>query len=309
MSQKLITEKAIVGKYFALLEEPTTPTVEKLAMVVNSSQDLERHGWLGMPPGMREWVGGRSAKKLRASEFSIINKDFESTVAYHERERTEDKTGQLDIRINEHAMRAVHHDELLLSTLINNAESSVCYDGQYFFDTDHTEGDSGSQSNDLTYNANTETAPTTAEMEAAILQSIQAIIGFKDDQGLPMNQYAKKFLVMVPTPFWASARAAVGAQVIVDGSASRTGLISGWGDVEITVQVNPLLNWTTKFATFRTDGSVKPFIQQVREQVTTDVLGEGSDHFFNTREILVSLKKAGNMGLGLWQGSALTTLT
>ena len=30
-----------------------------------------------------------------------------------------------------------------------NGEATVCYDGQYFFDTDHVEGDSGTQSNDL----------------------------------------------------------------------------------------------------------------------------------------------------------------
>lgn len=309
MSQKLITERAILGKYFAKLENPTTPLVEKLAMTIESSQDSEKHAWLGMSPGFREWVGGRQAKGLRASDFTIVNKDYESTLAYHERDRAEDKTGQLDVRIGEHSMRALSHDEALLSTLIIAAESGVCYDGQYFFDTDHSEGDSGSQSNDLTYNAASTTAPTAAEMETAILESIQAMYGFKDDQGEPLNQSAKQFLVMVPTPFWAAARAAVNTNVIVDGSASRTALISGFGDIAVTVMANPRLTWTTKFATFRTDASVKPFIQQIREPVTVDILGEGSDHFFDTREIKVSLKKAGAMGLGLWQGATLTTLT
>jgi phage major head subunit gpT-like protein len=308
-SQKLITERAILGKYYARLEKPTTPLVEKLAMEINSSQDSEKHAWLGMPPAMREWIGGRQAKKFRASDFTIINKDFESTVEYHERERTEDKTGQLDVRLNEHADRAVSHDESLMSTLIEAAESAVCYDGQYFFDTDHVEGDSGTQSNDLSYNVTTPTAPTPLEMQAAILESIQAIIGFKDDQGEPMNQNAKSFLVMVPIPFWSPARTAIGATVISDGSNTATGLISGWDDIKIELQMNPRSTWTTKFSTYRTDGSVKPFIQQVREKATVDILGEGSDHFFNTRCIKASIKKAGNMGLGLWQGAALTTLT
>lgn len=309
MSQRIITERAILGKYFARLENPTTPLVEKLAMMVESSQDQEKHAWLGMSPGFREWVGSRQAKGLRAQDFTIVNKDYESTMSYHERDRAEDKTGQLDVRIGEHSLRALQHDEALLSTLIINAEAAACYDGQYFFDTDHTEGDSGTQSNDLSYNAGTTTAPTAAEMEAAILEAIQAMYGFKDDQGEPLNQAAKEFLVMVPTPFWAAARAAINANVIVDGSASRTALISGFGDIQVTVMANPRLTWTTKFATFRTDGSVKPFIQQVREPVTVDILGEGSDHFFHTREIQVSLKKSGAMGLGLWQGACLTTLT
>lgn len=309
MSQKLITERAIQGKYYALLENPVTPMVSALTMMIPSNQDIERHAWLGMVPGFREWIGGRQAQKLRASEFSIANKDFESTMAYHYRERTEDKTGQLDIRLNEHALRALGHDEALLSQQVIDAESTACYDGQYFFDTDHSEGASGTQSNDITSAASSTTAPTTAEMEKAILAAIAKIISFKDDQGEPMNQNAKKFLVMVPAAMWGAARAAVGAQTITDGSGSRTGLISGWGDIQVEVVMNPRLTWTTKIAVFRIDGSVKPFIQQVREPVTVDVLGEGSDYYFDTGEVKVSLKKAGNVGLGMWQMACLVTFT
>jgi hypothetical protein len=307
-SQNLITLKGIMGKYFARLEQPSTPTVDKLAMPLPSNQDTERHVWLGMPPGFRQWVGGRQKNKVRvAGDWSITNKDYESTEYYHERDRSEDKTGQLDIRIGEHAMRAVQHDEILLSTLIDGADAALCYDGQYFFDTDHTEGSSGTQSNSITYDSVSTTAPTAAEAEAALLAAIQKIYSYKDDQGLPLNQNAKEFLCMVPTPFWSAFRAAVGATVIVDGSVSRTGLINGFNDVKVNVQMNPNLTWTTKFALFRTDSAVKPFIQQIREPVTMDPLGPGSDHYFNTREIAISLKKAGAMGFGLWQGAVLST--
>jgi phage major head subunit gpT-like protein len=299
-----------MGKYFARMEQTPTPLVDNLAMLIPSNQDAERHVWLGMPAGFREWIGGRQKNKTRvAGDWKITNKDFESTEGYHERDRTEDKTGQLDIRIGEHAMRAVQHEEILLSQLLDGADAALCYDGQYYFDTDHSEGASGTQSNSITYDAVSTTAPTAGEMEAAILQAIQQQLGFKDDKGLPLNQAAKSFLVVVPTPFWAAARAAIGASIIIDASTSRTGLIKGATDINVTVSVNPMLTWTTKFATFRTDGLVKPFIQQVREPVTTDVLGVGSDNYFHTREILVSLKKAGNMGFGLWQGATLTTFT
>ena len=45
------------------------------------------------------------------------------------------------------ADRTVSHWASLLSTLIVNGESATCYDEQYFFDTDHSEGESGTQSN------------------------------------------------------------------------------------------------------------------------------------------------------------------
>lgn len=309
MSQKIITERAILGRYFQNLEKPVTEKVEKLSMLIESNQDEETHAWLGMPPGFREWVGARQAKGFNASEYKIVNKDYESTYHYHERERNEDKTGQLNARINQHSLRALSHDESLISQLLENGESSVCYDGQYFFDTDHAEGESGSQSNSISATASSASAPTAAEAETAIMKAIEKMYSFKDDQGEPLNENAKEFLIICPTPFWSAFRTAVGADVIVDGSASRTALIKNFGDVSVKVSQDPRLSWTTKFALFRTDSPVKPFIHQVREPVSMDILGEGSDHYFHTRQIQVSLKKAGAMGYGLWQGAVLTTFT
>ncbi|MBZ4251856.1 hypothetical protein LAJ57_13170, partial [Streptococcus pneumoniae] len=86
-----------------------------------------------------------------------------------------------------------------------------------------------------------------------------AIIGFKDDQGEPMNEEATSFLVMVPVPFMSAAAAALKNPVITDGSGSRTNTITNLGGFSFELAVNPRLTWTTKFATFRTDGMTKPF--------------------------------------------------
>lgn len=308
MSAKVLSDRAILGLYYQRLELGDTSWVGKLAMEVDSDQDKETLRWLGMPPQMREWLGGKQAKSFADFEYSITNKDWESTVEYHERELSEDKTGQLQVRLNEHVQRSYSHSAKLLTNLITAAESTPCYDGQYFFDTDHAEGDSGSQSNDLTASATSPTAPTAGEMEKAILASIAALYGLKDDQGEPLNENAKEFMIMVPTKFWAAALTAIGGGIIVDGSTSRSNMIVNQNEFNLTLKQNPRLSWTTKFATFRTDGNLKPFVDLVREPISVSVLGEGSDHYFNTRQKRVSVTKAGNVGYGLWQGAALTTL-
>lgn len=309
MSTKRLSDKAILGMYYNTLEQGPIAWVGQLAMEVNSNQDTETHAWIGMPPSFREWIGSRQAKGFNDFEYSVSNKDYESTIEYHERDLAEDKTGQLQVRIDEHAARALSHPAALLTTLILNAESTLCYDGQYFFDTDHTEGDSGTQDNDLSVNIASATAPTAAEMEDAILGSIQKMLGYVDDRGEPLNETAKEFLVMVPVPFWKSARAAASAGVILDGGQGRNNLITTFDDLTVKVVANPRLTWTDRFATFRTDGRVKPFIDQVREKVTTDILGQNSEYFFDTRHIKVSMKKAGALGYGLWQGAVQTTFT
>lgn len=307
MGVEVLSDRAISGRYYQTLEQGAHPWIGRLAVEIPSDQDSENHVWLGMPPQMREWLGGKQANTLRSFEYRITNKDWESTMEYHERELAEDKTGQFQVRLQEHIRRIQSHPAKLLSQLIMDAESNACYDGQYFFDTDHSEGDSGSQSNDVTYDVTTTTAPTVGDFEQAILSSVQQMYSFKDDQGEPINEDAREFGVMVPIPFWKTAMSALGGAIIVDGSVSRTNMIVNQNEFKLTLWANPRLTWTTKFATFRLDGVVKPFIDQVRERPVVKVLGEGSDHYFETRRKRVSVEKAGNVGFGLWQGACLTT--
>jgi hypothetical protein len=151
-----------------------------------------------MAPAMREWVGGRQAKGFRENGITIVNKRYEATLEVLLDEMRRDKTGQVMVRVAELAQRTNAHWAKLLSTLLIAGESAVCYDGQFFFDTDHAEGDSGAQDNDLSVDIAVTSAPTAGEMEGAILRLTQQILGFKDDQGEPMNEEARSFLVMVP---------------------------------------------------------------------------------------------------------------
>ena len=278
-------------------------------MLVTSDQESETYKWLGMAPAMREWVGGRVAKGFRDNGITIVNKTFEATLEVLLDEIRRDKTGQVMVRVRELAGRTNAHWAKLLSTLIIAGEAAVCYDGQYFFDTDHAEGDSGTQSNDIDSNIGTTTAPTAAEMETSILKAVEAIIGFKDDQGEPMNEEATSFLVMVPVPFMSAAAAALKNPVITDGSGSRTNTITNLGGFSFELAVNPRLTWTTKFATFRTDGMTKPFIRQEEEGVTVSAIAEGSELEFRENKHHYGVKAIRNVGYGYWQHACLTTMT
>jgi phage major head subunit gpT-like protein len=262
-----------------------------------------------MAPTMREWVGGRLAKGFRENGITIANKTFEATMEVLVDEMRRDKTGQIMTRVRELADRVNAHWAKLLSSLIIAAEAGACYDGQYFFDTDHSEGDSGTQDNDITNNITTTTAPTASEMESSILLATQAILGFKDDQGEPMNEDARSFLVMVPVPYMAAATAALKNPVIVDGSGARTNTIASMGGFTYELAVNPRLSWTTKFAVFRTDGQTKPFIRQEEQGIQVDAIAEGSELEFKENRHVYGVKAVRNVGYGYWQHACLVTHT
>lgn len=313
MGASALSSRAIIGEFYNTLEQDAGASwVDSVSNLFQSNQESETYKWLGMSPAMREWIGGRQAKGFRNDGITITNKNFEATLEVLVDEMRRDKTGQIMVRVRELAERTNAHWASLLSALIIAAESTVCYDGQFFFDTDHVEDASGSQSNDLTSDITTTTAPTSGEMETAILKSIEAIMGFKDNQGEPMNENARAFEIMVPVPFMSSAAGAIGSQIIVDASTSRSNRIITMGSLggfQVALRVNARLTWTTKFATFRTDAQTKALIRQEEEAVSIDAIAEGSELEFKEKKHHYGVKAMRNVGYGYWQRAALTTFT
>lgn len=311
--------RAIIGTFYETLEQSIGATwLGRLAMAFNSDQESETYKWLGASPAVREWIGGRLAKGLRENGLTIVNKKFEATLDISVDDLRRDKTGQIRVRIQEMADRVAAHPMSLISTLINNGGGStngLAYDGQYFFDTDHNEGDSGTLKNDLAagdyavLNVGAPTAPTSNEMADAILAVLGHFYSFKDDQGEPINEMAKQFLIMVPFNMWGVAQAAVSSNLLNTGSGGRDNPLVKMPGISIDVVANPRLTATDKFCMFRTDGRTKPFIQQTEEDVTISAKGEGSEYAFDNDAHQYGVKVIRNVGYGMWQHAIRATLS
>jgi phage major head subunit gpT-like protein len=301
-----LTSRAVIGRFYRRLEEYAQAAWwTKLAMHFASNQESETYRWLGMVPQVRQWVGGRRVRPLRNQGVTIVNKTWEATIRVDADEQRRDKTGQIMVRINELARRVATHPNKLLTTLLSGAEAAACYDGQYFFDTDHSEGDSGTQSNSISAAATTPTTPTDREMYEAIVKGIAQIMAVTDDQGEPMNEAARQFLVMVPMPFLSSTLVALSGKVV---DATTNPLASG-EPFNVTWVANPRLAWTTKFALFRTDGSTRPFIFQEELPVQVQVLAEGSELEVNENQHQYGVKAIHEAGYGFWQDACLVTFS
>lgn len=314
MDNNLISSRAISGMYYAVLEQSTgMEWLDAISNYFTSDQPEETYAMLGQVPAFREWIGGRQAKGLRDDFFTIRNKHFEATIEFLLKDLRRDKTGQIRARIAEFAMRGQSHFAKLLSTLIVNGASSICYDGQYFFDTDHSEGSSGTLSNSITTDISalpatvhgSTTAPSPEEMQQAILASVSQMFTFVDDQGEPINETASQFLVMVPVGL---SQATQSALSMARQAAASTFAVE---NLQIRAVVNPRLtaaSWTDKFATFRTDGSIKPLIRQEETKPSLKVKDEQSEFAFDNDAIQYGLDTWRNVGYGRWQGAVLNQL-
>ncbi len=109
----------------------------RVATVINSTSKSETYGWLGKFPKMREWVGDRVIKDMEAKGYTITNKDFEATVGVDRNDIEDDNLGVYGPLMQEMGVSAAQQPDDLTFGLMAQGTTETCYDGQYFFDTDH----------------------------------------------------------------------------------------------------------------------------------------------------------------------------
>ncbi|MCR6497083.1 Mu-like prophage major head subunit gpT family protein [Thermomonas sp. S9] len=115
-----------------------TPTDwEKIATRVPSSNTSNTYGWLNQFPKLREWVGDRVAKDMASSAYQVQNKLYEGTVAVKRTDIEDDNVGVYTPLFAEMGRAAKAHADELVFALLAAGETTLCFDGQNFFDTDH----------------------------------------------------------------------------------------------------------------------------------------------------------------------------
>lgn len=108
-----------------------------LAMLAPSSSTSNTYDWLGDFPDLREWIGDRVIKDMKENAYQIANKLFEGTVGIPRVNIEDDNVGTLGGRIRSMGESAARHPDKIIAALLQAGHTSLCYDGQYFFDVDH----------------------------------------------------------------------------------------------------------------------------------------------------------------------------
>lgn len=110
---------------------------QKIAMVVPSNKGSNTYPWLGNSFNLREWVGERVIQNLKEYDYTIKNKKYEGTVAIPEEAIEDDDIGLYNPLIANMGDAAAKHPDELIFGLLKAGTSTLCYDKQNFFDTDH----------------------------------------------------------------------------------------------------------------------------------------------------------------------------
>lgn len=113
------------------------PQYHEIAMTVPSNTKVNTYGFLGQFPKLREWVGERQIQKMQAQGMSIENKLYESTVSVPRTDIEDDQVDLFRPMVRQAGQSAAELPDDLVFSLLKAGKSTLCYDGQNFFDTDH----------------------------------------------------------------------------------------------------------------------------------------------------------------------------
>lgn len=109
----------------------------RIATVVPSASKEEKYGWLGKVPKVREWIGARAVQNLAQYDYAIKNKSFELTIAVDRDDVEDDNLGIYSPLFEEMGRSTGAHSDDLCFSMLKAGFATNCYDGQYYFDTDH----------------------------------------------------------------------------------------------------------------------------------------------------------------------------
>lgn len=283
-----LLEDGLKTVFFEALDA-TVGDYERIATIVPSESDQENYAWLGAVPAMREFTDERMPLGLLEHDYSIRNKTWESSIAIERAAIEDDKLGQIKLRVMSLAREAKRHMDELVFGLLRTGFATKCYDGQYFFDTDHAEGDSGAQSN-----------KGTAALGADSLQAaITGMMKFKDDRGKVLG-VTPDLLVVPPDLQWTAMELLESTYwpgELTAGSKGASNVLKG----KLDLLVSPYLTDSNDWFVLSTKGVMKPVILQSRTPIEFAALEADSESGFMRDEYVYGVRARYNAGYGLWQ--------
>lgn len=293
--------------------ESANPFYPRLSLRVESNTDYENYDWLGSFPGMREWLGDRKFHQLTSAEFLIKNKDWESGIQLPKKHIDDGRTGYFDRLAEGLANEASYHpDELMIETM-EGAETIRCFDGAFFFDTNHIFSDSGVQSNLLTANVADPANPTPDELRNIVEQALTAFRGFKRDNGKPYMrpslETVNDLLAVYPHTMDNNFKKAYQPQLVLrEGVAAGSAAAVDNFNVVVPAML-PLTERTGNYIDiYRTgqDGRLAPFVFQDRQPLGWDTKGADDREY---KDVKVFGDARYNFGVLAWWKAVRIQLT
>ncbi len=270
------------------------PMYQKIAMHVPSTTGEEDYAWLAKFPKMRRWIGEKFIAKLKAFKYTIVNEDWEATVEVDRNHIEDDRLGIYAPQAQAAGESSKMLPDEIIGEVVNGAFTNLCYDGQFFCDTDHPVGDGNGGEISV---SNKGVAALSIATQAAAMASFgaarTAMRKFKDDEGRSLK--VNPNVLMVGPALEDVAKTLMTTDRLEDG---KPNLYKG----ACEVVVNSDITSDTAWFLLDTSKPVKPFIYQERKKpVFVSMTDPQADDVFKRKKFLFGAEARAAGGYGFWQ--------
>ncbi len=263
---------AFDARYQAAYER-TSVWYTEVATEAPSTTRENRYPFLALIPRFREWAGERVVHNVASRSFSVLNRDFELTIELDKNDIQDETFTLFNMSVDMMGAQARKWPDDVMTSVIQSGISSLCFDGQQFFDVDHPinidNPAMGTYSNNFAGTA----------LSAANYDAVRsAMMGYKGEDGKPLA--VRPSLLVVPPQLEKTAREILNADMIttVYGSntaaAAQTNVLKGSANLLV---VPELANEASTWYLLDTSKPIKPFLFQLRQAPKFDALVAPTD--------------------------------
>jgi len=273
---------------------------QEFAERMPSSTELNTYGWMADLPGFREWIGARVMRNIALRSYTLRNKDWEDSFAVSRNSIEDDQFGLYSRSAELLGNAASRLWDDVITAVLQAGTTSICCDGQFFFDVDHPVDidDAGSAVYSNIYTARPLTVNNIAYLKTQMA-------GFKGESGRSLE--ISPNLLIVPTALeFAAYQSVVSNQyaqpvqnVAAAENVAAVALPNPYSS-QIKVLVVPQLDNQPTVYYLADTKRLKPLILQVRkEPVIVQRTAPDMDNLFHRKEFEYGADARGNGGYGL----------
>jgi len=308
----ILSNRAVIGLLLASISAGRNWWGRIVQAVQSNQLNGEDYGFIGGPNPMEEVNSNPQPGEVKVYPWFIRNRHFQVSARIPALEFKHASMDKLQQWLASHGVVAGNHPGVLLSGLINNAESNTCYDGAAFFNASHPyelDGAAATQSNLISKTVVSTAAITEAEMEQSLLEASARFAILRDNKGNEVNGGLSDFVVACPAAIWPFAEKALRKMLISGGSSNIFAMQNGnlvpmkadGMSFNARAVLVPRMTGTLcdVYGENAADGG--PFIQQVLEDTTEKFLGLESEHCALHNEVVAIVRRSYNLAYGRYQ--------
>ena len=306
-----LSAATVENSFFRSLDkfaQQVPPEIQEMFFVAKKSKSRqELYSQFGSTSTWKRWAEGESRKYQAFKEFyyTIVNKDYETTIMYHENTKSDDRTGTFNQRVNGAAKRWAYLDIDIAAQLLESQTNADLLDaipnsyyGLSLFSTSYSFATNGNSINGSGY-----------ALESQIRSDLFAIQeqfrSMNDENGKRYWESGdvdfKNFVVIIPntqTQIW---KEALEATIVPGGfgqSSTKSNVLNNLGiRIYTETRLTDTNNW---FVWLNASPDIKPFVIQPRQEPEFVLKDKtNSDHAFNTGMEIVGGK--GRKGYSIFE--------